>query len=239
MLLPPYRYVKKDTTPFAVRYAVPLKIGSRLLVMTGLGLFLSVVYPLFSYQLVSRFRFQPKLLTPLAESASLLPAPVLGQETNRTLLTQWLPDAFLERKLSTKITDYAITIPGLRIKDARVKIGGNDLAASLIHYAGSALPGEFGNAVIFGHSVLPQFFNPNNYLTIFSTLPTIEKGEEIMVFFDGIEYRYQVYEITEVEALDVSILEQHYDQPYLTLVTCVPPGTYWKRLAVRAKLKQI
>ncbi len=237
-MLPPYRYVKKDSTPLVIRYGPQVKIASRVLVTVGLGLFISVIYPLLSYQLLSYFHFKSRLLTPLAESANLLPATVLGQETSRTLLTQWLPDASLERKFSTKITDYTIAIPSLRIEDARVKIGGNDLAISLVHYAGSALPGEFGNAVIFGHSVLPQFFNPNNYLTIFSTLPTIEKGEEIMVFFDGIEYRYQVYEMAEVEALDVSILEQRYDQPYLTLVTCVPPGTYWKRLAVRAKLKR-
>lgn len=237
-MLPPYRYVKKDSTPLVIRYGPQVKIASRVLVTVGLGLFISVIYPLLSYQLLSYLHFKPRLLTPIVESANLLPATVLGQETSRTLLTQWLPEGFPERKFSTKITDYTISISSLRIKDARVKIGGEDLEASLIHYAGSALPGEFGNAVIFGHSVLPQFFNPNNYLTIFSTLPTIKKGEEIIVFFDGIEYRYQVYEIAEVEALDVSILEQHYDQPYLTLVTCVPPGTYWKRLAVRASLKK-
>jgi len=37
----------------------------------------------------------------------------------------------------------------------------------------------------------------------------------------------------------ISVLEQKYDASYLTLVTCVPPGTYWKRLVVKAKLVQL
>lgn len=238
-MLLPYRYVKKDSTPLAIRYAPQLKVASRFLVIAGASLFLSVIYPLISYQLLRRIRFQPKLLTPVAEYSHLIQPAVLGQESNNlTRLAQWLPNAPQTNSFSSKITDYALSIPDLKIFDARVKIGGEDLEESLIHYAGSALPGEFGNAVIFGHSVLPQFFNPENYLTIFSTLPTIEEGALIKVYFDGIEYLYEVYEMAEVEALDTSILEQHYDQSYLTLVTCVPPGTYWKRLAVRAKLKR-
>ena len=122
---------------------------------------------------------------------------------------------------------------------SKFKIGGEDLKESLIHYGGTVLPGEYGNVVIFGHSVLPQFFNPKNYLTIFSTLPTLENGDEVFVNFDGIEYKYKVYEMVEVEPTDVTILEQQYDNFYITLVTCVPPGTYWKRLAVKARLARI
>ena len=37
----------------------------------------------------------------------------------------------------------------------------------------------------------------------------------------------------------VSVLEQRTDVAYLTLVTCVPPGTDWERLVVRAKLTKL
>ena len=113
------------------------------------------------------------------------------------------------------------------------------MGKSLVHYGGTALPGDWGNTVIFGHSVLPQFFNPKNYKTIFSTLPTLEKKDKILIDFDGITYFYEVYELKVVSPDDVSVLEQRYDTSYLSLVTCVPPGTYWKRLIVKARLKKI
>jgi len=45
-----------------------------------------------------------------------------------------------------------------------------------------------------------------------------------------------VIKIVETLPEDVSILEQYYDGEYLSLITCVPPGTYLRRLVVRAKL---
>jgi len=35
------------------------------------------------------------------------------------------------------------------------------------------------------------------------------------------------------------VLEQKNDASYISLITCVPPGTYWKRLVVRAKLTEL
>ncbi len=120
-----------------------------------------------------------------------------------------------------------------------MEIGGENLGQSLIHYAGTALPGEYGNGVVFGHSTLPQFFNPKQYLSIFSLLPSLKEGAEIFVSFDGVTYKYVVESLKTFDPSDISVLEQRFDDRYLTLVTCVPPGTYWKRLAVKARLVKI
>lgn len=136
----------------------------------------------------------------------------------------------------SKITHYNLSVPILNIHRAVVEIGGEDLGKSMIHYPGTALPGEIGNAVIFCHSVLPQFFNPKNYKTICSTLPTIEIGDEIIVYFDGIEFLYQVIKLTEVKPSEIWVMDQGQKEEYLSLITCVPPGTYLKRLVVKAKL---
>ena len=110
---------------------------------------------------------------------------------------------------------------------------------SLIHYPGTAMPGQLGSAVIFGHSVLPQFFNPASYKTIFSTLPTLAESDEILVSFDGVFYRYRVVQLIETSPEDMTVLEQRYNDSYLSLITCVPPGTYLKRLVVKARLISI
>lgn len=233
-----YRYIKKTKNEKRKTKNSHLRFLPTLLIIIGLGLFASVAYPVFSYQFFTTSRFQPQFLSPLADSVSF-PSVVLGEERDLTKVSSWFPRAPEQMKSLSKVTHYTISTPKLKIFEATVKIGGEDLKESLIHYGESALPGEFGNTVIFGHSVLPQFFNPKNYLTIFSTLPTLEGGDEVFVDFDGVEYKYKVYEMVEVDPDDVSILEQQYDNSYLTLVTCVPPGTYWKRLAVRARLEKI
>jgi sortase A len=93
-----------------------------------------------------------------------------------------------------------------------------------------------GNTVIFGHSVLPQFYNPKNYLTIFSTLYKLKQGSILLIDYDNSQYKYVVDEMYEVKPTDLSVLEQRYDQKVLTLITCSPPGTYLRRLIIKASL---
>ena len=149
----------------------------------------------------------------------------------------WFPTK-PQRKIVTPVNIYKLSIPKLKIKDATVTIAGDDLDKSLVHYGGTGLPGQYGTTVIFGHSVLPQFYNPENYRTIFSTIPTLKPGDKILVNYDGVDYTYVVYDLVVTEPSDLSVLEQNFDDSYLTLITCVPPGTTWKRLSVKARISK-
>jgi len=198
------------------------------LIILGVFLIANAVFPILVYQLRS-FRFSsPSFVNPVESSYNFY--------NDYNNYKNWFPAAPKLPTRESKITHYNISVPKLKIENAVVAIGGEDLLENLIQHPGTALPGEYGNTVIFGHSVLPQFYNPKNYKTIFSTLPTLNEGDEIFIDFDGIRYRYVVIKMTEVSPEDVSVLEQHYDGEYLSLVTCVPPGTYLRRLIVRAKL---
>jgi len=92
--------------------------------------------------------------------------------------------------------------------------------------------------IFFGHSVLPIFYNPSDYKTIFSKLPTLKEGDIIEINFDQIYFKYAIVSMFEVYPEDVQILEQEASDSYLTLVTCVPPGDprMPRRLIVRAKI---
>jgi len=164
----------------------------------------------------------------------------LGElSTDYTQLSNWFvstPPTDSTSLPSSSTTSYTLSIPSLKIKDAVVEIGSMDLKKSLIQYPQTALPGQPGNAVVFGHSVLPQFFNPKSYLTIFSTLYRLKPGDEILINFDGVSYRYLVDEMFEVQPTNLSVLEQRFDAKYLTVITCSPPGTYLRRLVVRARI---
>ncbi|MDQ3008801.1 MAG: sortase [bacterium] len=138
---------------------------------------------------------------------------------------------------------YIINVPKLNIENAVVTVGGTDLNQSLIQYPGTALPGDSGAPVIFGHSVLRQFYNPNErnprrYNSIFSTIMTLKKGDLIYVTHEDVTYTYSVQEKTEVKPEDTYILSQRYDSKFLKLVTCTPEGTYLRRGVVIAQLVQ-
>ncbi len=241
-----YRYVKV-VRPVETRERVVLvkagKILPFFLIVVGFFLLANAAFPIISYELVTSFRFKKELVRPVSRQIIPEPqTPVLGKEASEidyTKPSNWFPSAPRLQPRPSKITHYTLSIPELEIEGATVEIGGEDLFQALIHYAGTALPGQYGNVVIFGHSVLPQFFNSENYKTIFSTLPTLKGGDEILIDFDGISYRYRVIQMVEVSPDDISVLEQRYDAEYLSLITCVPPGTYMKRLIVRAKLVEI
>jgi len=150
----------------------------------------------------------------------------------------WFPKK-PQKKVTQAVSAYTLKISKLGINNAMVVIAGDDLNTSVIHYGGTALPGQVGNGVLFGHSILPQFFDPKNYKSIFSTLPKLEIGDTISIMYDGIEYTYIVQEMNVTSPDDLTMLDQPHDDSYITLVTCVPPGTYWQRLHVLAKLSKI
>ncbi len=238
-----YLYLKKQPSRNRVVWRL-LRLVPALIFVMGFLVLSYAGWPIASYQLQSWRRFQANnLIRPyyslvlgdsLANQERSL-FSVSGAEESLVQVKNWLP-AGSNRGVGGRVDYYGLTIPSLNIFNAVVRVGGEDLSRHLIHYGGTAYPGDFGNAVIFGHSVLPQFFNPEDYMTIFSLLPTLTYGDEILIDFDGVRYRYQVGEMVEVLPEDLSILEQRFDDSYISLVTCVPPGTYLRRLVVRARL---
>jgi len=244
-----YVYIKKPVKRVSF-FSRGLSFLPFIFISLGLAIIIWVAYPIVSFQLF----VSPKLaslIRPIPDEVIVQAMEneegVLGVENKAeailsqvdyTKASNWFPQKPPEKTFSQE-KEYTLSIPKLGIEHALVIIGGENLENSLIHYGGTGLPGDWGKTVVFGHSVLPQFFNPKNYRTIFSTLPQLEKKDKIFINFDGITYIYEIFELRVVAPDDISVLEQKYDSSYLSLVTCVPPGTYWKRLIVKARLKKI
>ena len=214
-----------------------LRLASLASGILGLGILAYVLFPIVSYEFISARDF-PKLLVPVNQNGN----GTLGDSLSSSDLTKasnWFPGAKNPEDFNvSKVAFYTISIPKLKIENATVAIGGEDLSKSLIQYPGTALPGRPGNTVIFGHSILPQFYDPKDYLAIFSTLPQLKKGDEITINYDGITYKFKVETLFEISPSDLDVLEQGFSEPYVSLVTCVPPGHPLKprRLIVRAKI---
>ncbi len=253
----------KKKLPKVVRY------GAFLLptVLIGVGLYLlgNAVVPLTSYYATDfRANSSQKLLAPVPAQEVLDVTPlavettisgrtagvsdsqdgpvILDTELDYTNLSNWFEDErgqILTAQAEEKT--YFLEIPKLNIEKAKVLIGGTNLDENLIAYPGTAKPGETGAPVIFGHSVLRQFYNPSQqnprrYNSIFSYIMTLENGDEIFLIDGDVTYRYVVRAKTEVKPEDTYILAQQHDSRKLKLVTCVPEGTYLRRGVVTAEL---
>lgn len=241
-----YRYVKKKPKKHAT---IAVWISYTSLVTGALFLFWSF-YPIISFQLYARLFLNQRLVRPVPafETTTALQTAnsVLGDytilSTNLSDYTKagvWFPSKPQAVNQEIKIKSYTLSIPRLNIKSAKVVVGGEDLSKSLIHYLPTSYPGAYGNVAIFGHSTLPQLYNPKDYKTIFTYLPSLVKGDKIEVVINETSYEYEVYDTFVVDPDQVSVLDQQYDAAYLTLITCVPPGTAWRRYIVKAKLTQI
>lgn len=133
--------------------------------------------------------------------------------------------------------EFYLTIPKLEITGAIVKTDTIKFYDNLGLFPGSALPGEEGNAFITGHSVLPQFNDPTNYREIFTNLPKLEIGDTVFAQVQGKTYQYVVQYKKVVDPSDTSVLAPiARGAKTLTLMTCVPPGTSFKRLIVVTSL---
>jgi len=108
-----------------------------------------------------------------------------------------------------------------------------DLKNGVIHYPGTANPGEVGNVFITGHSSYYPW-DSGRYKSVFARLKDVEVGDDIIVYYNQEKHHYIVREKKEVKADDVSVLNQG-DGKYLTLMTCTPVGTNIKRLVVIAE----
>lgn len=218
--------------------------------LTGVAIILYAMMPLISWQIYFAPVFASQNITaPIPKTTVIASSNItslistgintLGG-TDYTNAQNWFPNLNLEKYDKNQNTiSYTLSIPGLGIDNAIVSTVDYDLSKHLVNYPGTEIPPNNGTSVIFGHSTLPQLFNPKDYKTIFATLYQIKAGDEIFVKSSGVLYKYRVYSIIVVDPSDTSIFMQSYDDSYLTLVTCTPPGTTWKRLIVKSRLEKI
>ncbi len=191
--------------------------------------------------------WQFKTLPYLSSPISKLPIPksqVLSAQSSLAAQVQVVkdPDGFSYFTTSYKPDasrpkEFTVSIPKLKIENAKAKVDSVIFDNNLALFPGSALPGQVGNAFITGHSVLPEFFDAKDYKTIFSKLPDLEIGDDIYVEIEGKKYQYVVQYKKIVDPTDTSVLAPISNfSRNLTLMTCVPPGSSIKRMVVVTSL---
>jgi len=215
-----------------------------LISIIGLGAVLFATWPFFVWQMSTLPRLSGGF-----DDAPIPQARVLSAKSPNLENIQVVQDAdgfsyFIPTNLSendpndeNRSKEFSVSIPKLNINNAIAKVDSLDFRKNLSHFPGTALPGEVGNSFITGHSVLPQFSDPENYNAIFTKLSDLEIGDKVNVARDGKQYQYIVQYSKVVNPKDLSVLAPISENAKnLTLMTCVPPGTNIKRLVVITSL---
>lgn len=108
------------------------------------------------------------------------------------------------------------------------------LEDGVVHYPGTARPGQAGNFFVTGHS---SYFPwaPGDYKSVFARLGELDVGDEYWVYYGGDKFRYVISEKREIKPSDVSVLDQPVSKRVSTLMTCTPVGTTLRRLILSAQ----
>lgn len=106
------------------------------------------------------------------------------------------------------------------------------LERGVVHYPTTVLPGQKGNAAVFGHSS-NNIFNKGQYKFAFVLLHQLVPGDIFYLTHDNKVYSYKVFKKQVVAPHETWVLGTVPDKiATAALITCDPPGTTTNRLVV-------
>jgi len=108
------------------------------------------------------------------------------------------------------------------------------LQDGVVHYPGSAKPGQAGNVFFTGHSSYYSWAK-GAYKEVFALLHELDIGDTYFLYSNGDKHTYRIVKKYEVKPTDVSVLDQPTNKRLSTLMTCTPVGTTLRRLIVQAE----
>lgn len=108
------------------------------------------------------------------------------------------------------------------------------LKNGVVHYPGTALPGDIGNFVITGHSSYYPW-DDGRYKSVFALLEEVNIGDEVIYIYNQKRYIYKITDKKIVLPENVHILSNNKKRE-TTIITCVPIGTNLKRLVLHGEL---
>lgn len=208
------------------------KIIGIILIVSGISLFLYAFSPLISWQIYFANYFSQQKIDSPVPFTNIISNYSDSFGKNYYDASNWYPNF----DVSDKKVNYSISIPSLSLSNIKVTNADTDLTHHLVQFNSDSFPGNLGNVIIFGHSTLPQLLNQKDYKTVFSTLYKLKVGDTIDIRFENKSLKYKVEQALVVEPDDTSVLAQDFSGSTITLITCTPPGTVWKRLVIKAKL---
>lgn len=179
----------------------------------------------------------PSAVVPEApSSATQLPDGGVAAPTGRD--SGELDTSSVRRAGQLTIARLGLVAPLMVVGRADEALFQKALESGVVHYPGTASPGQVGNMFIFGHSS-DYRYRAGTYKTVFARLPELEPGDRIVVTDAAqMSFTYVVTSNLVAPPTATQYLSQATDgQKRLTLQTSYPIGTALKRYLVLAELE--
>lgn len=192
---------------------------------------------------------KPAVVTAVQNNSSSNSAPVNSPApSNNAVQTKQVISGFSDEgiKFNTNIPGR-LEIPSLKINvpiiwSKTTKDVDSDLSKGVVHYPGTALPGDLGTSYISGHSSNYTWRkgNYNRVFAKFGELPKYASFKVTVVGLDGkdIKLHYVVLAVKEFAADDQAQFENT-GESIVALSTCWPLNTTERRLVAFGKLTQV
>ncbi len=100
------------------------------------------------------------------------------------------------------------------------------LAKGVAHAAGTGVPDQERTRFLFAHASA-DILMARRYKSVIYLLNKLESGDQLVIYYRGAPYYYQVTASKEVSADAVNYLENN-SEIDLILMSCTPPGTTWR-----------
>lgn len=248
MSVPPKKHLTRNINRKIIKYLLIRTLGNFLILFTIFG-----ITATFGPALYYEARYQLTLALNIKYQASSQ-QEVTPSEFSKILANgrkiQTQPDLFNEvlsgRKeeiLYPQDPSFSVIIPKIGANEKitpNVDADNSDeylrvLQNSIAHAKGTAFPGVNGTTYLFAHST-DNFWDVGRYNAVFYLLNKMAIGDEVILFFGGKRYDYQVYDTKIIDSTDTHFITSALGQgERVILQTCWPPGTAWKRLLIFAK----
>lgn len=152
------------------------------------------------------------------------------------------PDAPGDAKPSVTITikKINVSVPMVWSKSEDEKAMLEDLKSGIIHFPKTAAPGQNGNMIVSGHSS-NYVWVKGGYNYIFKDLNNLSSGDMVDVKViqkngRAIVYHYKISGFKKIVSPDDPVIFENSPGPSLTLSTCWPLGTNFRRMILKADL---
>lgn len=142
-------------------------------------------------------------------------------------------------KFEISIKKIKVEAPVVWAKNDNEKALLKDLESGVVRLPETGIPGQRGNTVISGHSS-NYVWAKGDYNYIFEKINDLEVGDQIII--KATEQSGKVFEyVYIIKSKDVvkpndALIFKSLETPTVTLVTCWPLRTTWKRMVVKAEL---
>ena len=123
-----------------------------------------------------------------------------------------------------------IEIESVNLKNVIVESTANAyLKYHVCHFEESAMPGEYGNFALAGHS------STYYYNQVFNEVHKVKVGDKIKITTVNDEFIYTIIDTKVVESDEIEVLNQDMSKKEITLVTCTNGGK--QRFIVKGEIK--